>query len=170
MVLLLDTGLRITEACSIRVGNLDLDGGSVKVLGKGDKERRVPMSPLTVVLVRAYVADRQLDSGYLFPANNADGYWDRASIEKTLKRQCRRLGIHPFPPHALRHHFATHALRGGAKLEVVSRILGHSSVGITADVYRHVDSGEMAEEHRRYGPLGSLLQNVLGQGGQEDEA
>ena len=59
----------------------------------------------------------------------------------------------PFTPHQLRHLYATEMLRNGAKLEVVGRILGHSSIGITADIYRHVRTGEMHEEARRFAPM-----------------
>jgi site-specific recombinase XerD len=61
--------------------------------------------------------------------------------------------VNPFTPHQLRHLYATERLRNGAKLEVVGRILGHSSIGITADIYRHVGTGEMHEEHRRFAPM-----------------
>ena len=74
-------------------------------------------------------------------------------FSKTLKRACVRAGVKPFTPHALRHLFATTALKNGAKLEVVSRILGHASVGITGDVYRHTDMAEMQEEVDRHGPM-----------------
>jgi site-specific recombinase XerD len=74
-------------------------------------------------------------------------------VEKTLKRACVRAGVEPFTPHQLRHLYATEMLRNGAKLEVVGRILGHSSIGITADVYRYVRRGEMHEEHRRFAPM-----------------
>jgi len=76
-------------------------------------------------------------------------------LEKTLRRACLRAGIEPFTPHQLRHLYATEMLRNGAKLEVVGRILGHSSIGITADIYRHVRTGEMHEEARRCAPMGS---------------
>lgn len=58
-----------------------------------------------------------------------------------------------FPPYGLRHFYTTEMLKKGAKLEVVGRILGHSSIGITADIYRHVRTGEMHEEHTRFAPM-----------------
>jgi len=82
--------------------------------------------------------------------------------EKTLRRACLRAGVTPFTPHQLRHLYATAMLRGGAKLEVVARILGHASVGVTADIYRHVAVAELHEEHLRFAPLngnGLLLNN-----------
>ena len=62
-------------------------------------------------------------------------------------------GVTPFTPHQLRHLYATEMLRGGAKLEEVARILGHASVGVTADIYRHVAMAEVHEEHARFAPL-----------------
>jgi site-specific recombinase XerD len=70
---------------------------------------------------------------------------------------CFRAGVEPFTPHQLRHYFATEMLRGGAKLEVVRRILGHSSIGITADIYRFVKTEEMHEAVERFGPQNSAV-------------
>lgn len=69
---------------------------------------------------------------------------------------CDRLGIERIHPHQLRHFYATRMLKNGAKLEVVSRLLGHASVGIAGDLYRHVDADDMDEEHWEHGPLNSL--------------
>ena len=66
---------------------------------------------------------------------------------------CHKVGITPITPHQLRHYFATYALKDGAKLEVVSHILGHASVAITADTYRHISRSEMHEELQAHGPL-----------------
>jgi len=78
---------------------------------------------------------------------------DIYGFSKTLKKACRRAGVRPFTAHQLRHFYATQMLRGGAKLEVVSRILGHAGVGVTADIYRHVNTAELHEEHVRFAPL-----------------
>jgi site-specific recombinase XerD len=74
-------------------------------------------------------------------------------VEKTLGQACARAGVRPFTPHQLRHFYATEMLRNGAKLEVVGRILGHRGIGVTADIYRHVLTGEMHEAVERFGPL-----------------
>ena len=75
------------------------------------------------------------------------------SVDRTFRRLCKRLGIKPITPHGLRHYFATYALMNGAKLEIVSKILGHASIGITADVYRTVKQDEVQAEHAKYSPL-----------------
>jgi len=86
-------------------------------------------------------------------ATNPKGYLDEHSFDRTFKRQCERCRVKPFSPHALRHYFATHSLRNGAWLEIVSRILGHASVAITIDLYTHINSEEMHDGHRRFVPF-----------------
>jgi integrase/recombinase XerD len=157
ILLFLDTGMRINEACTLRTENVNLERLEVKIMGKGGKERIVPISPVTADLIREY---RQKNpnvksDGYLFPYNGRNGYHSKHTLEKTFRRLCKRLGIPKITPHMLRHYFATYALRNGAKLEIVSRILGHSSVAITADVYRTVKQDEIQTEHRKYSPLAS---------------
>jgi len=75
------------------------------------------------------------------------------SLDKTLRKACLREGVTPFTPHQLRHFYATQMLRGGAKVEVVARILGHARVGVTCDIYRHVATEELHQEHSKYAPL-----------------
>ena len=101
---------------------------------------------------------------YLFPSNSKRGYQWRHNLEKSFRRLCQRLDIPRITPHMLRHYFATYALRNGAKLEVISKILGHSSIAITADVYRTVRQEEVREEHKRFSPLAqnqNWIQNNL---------
>ena len=154
IVLLMETGLRITEAATIEKGKVDLEARTVEVLGKGSKVRKVPLSAPIVAYLTRYIEEHLSESPYLFPGEGAEmKHWQIHNAEKTLKRACERAGVKPFTPHALRHLFATTALKNGAKLEVVSRILGHASVGITGDVYRHTDMAEMQEEVDRHGPM-----------------
>jgi len=155
ILLFLDTGIRILEACTLRVENINLDRLEIKVMGKGGKERIVPLSPVTGELIREYLERNPnvKKGGYLFPYNGEQGYQSKHNLERSFRRLCKRLGIPRITPHMLRHYFATHALRNGAKLEVISKILGHSSVAITADVYRTVKQDEIREEHQKYSPL-----------------
>jgi integrase/recombinase XerD len=154
IVLLMETGLRITEAVTIEKDKLDLEARVVEVLGKGNKRRKVPLSEPIVAYLAQHMEAYPSESPYLFPGEGAkERHWQIHNLEKTLKRACVRAGVKPFTPHALRHLFATTALKNGAKLEIVSRILGHASIGITADVYRHSDMEEMREEVDRHGPM-----------------
>ncbi len=150
--LLANTGLRLGEACAIRKADVNFEKLEVKVMGKGRKQRLVPISPYVARVLKAWV-ERDGHSPWLFPAANPKGYLDERSFDKTFKRQCRRCGVKPFSPHALRHYFATHSLRNGARLEVVSRILGHSSVAVTVDLYTHINNEELHDTHRRYAPF-----------------
>ena len=153
IVVLATTGLRLTECMSLRRDGVDLEARELRVTGKGGKRRVVPLLDSTAETLRRYLEKRPSDSPFVFPGNTKTGYAEIYNIEKTLKRACLRAGVEPFTPHQLRHLYATEMLRNGAKLEVVGRILGHSSIGITADIYRHVSRGEMHEEHARFAPM-----------------
>ena len=167
IALLCDTGLRISEACSIKQENVDLKNLQVKVMGKGGRERIVPVSPVIVIKLREYLETENPQGQYLFPASERPEHikqkygeepqrphWGTRSVDRTFRRLCKKLGIKPtITPHGLRHYFATYALKNGAKLEIVSKILGHASVGITADVYRTVKQDEIQAEHAKYSPL-----------------
>jgi site-specific recombinase XerD len=155
ITLFVDTGLRIREACSLEIKNIDLPNRQLKVMGKGRKERLVPISPITASLIQEYLDKHSwLKEGrYLFATGSKQGYKSIHNLERTFRRLCKRLGIPRVTPHMLRHFFATVSLRNGAKLEVISKILGHSSVAITADVYRTVKQDEIQAEHEKFGPL-----------------
>lgn len=153
LVILVTTGLRISEAAGILKKNIDLDRSQLMVIGKGDKEGTVPLLPITAAAIREYAEANPNSSPFLFPGDTDGGYWSISSVEKTLRRASDKLGIKRITPHQLRHFFATYTLRGGAKLEVVSKILRHASVGITADIYRHVLTDEMHETVSRFAPL-----------------
>lgn len=156
IVLLATTGLRLTECMSLKKDFIDLDTKELRILGKGNKRRVVPLLESTSQMLAAYLEERQSDSSFIFPGNTGTGYAEIYNIEKTFKRACVRAGVEPFTPHQLRHLYATEMLRSGAKLEVVGRILGHASIGITADIYRHVSRGEMHEENGRFAPFNGV--------------
>jgi len=156
LLLLVTTGLRVSEAAKVQRKDINWQRAELKVIGKGDKEGIVPLQQGTLDALSAYIQTYvPKDSEYIFPSDNKSGFWDVHCFEKSLRRACDRLEIKRVTPHALRHFFATYALRNGAKLEVVSRILRHASVGITADIYRHVDSEELHTTMDQFGPLGS---------------
>ncbi len=153
VLLLATTGIRITEAASILKDGIDLKALELRVRGKGDKQRTVPLLPQTAEGLRDYMKRRKSQSPYLFPGDTKTGHMNIHNLEKTLRRMCVRLGVRPFTPHQLRHLYATTMLRDGAKLEIVSRILGHAGVGVTADIYRHIAMAEVHEEHLRFAPF-----------------
>jgi len=156
LLLLVTTGLRLSEAASILKRNIDFEANEIKVIGKGNKERVVPVSPMTASLLKAWI-EQDGHSEWLFPANNSTGYLSEVSFEKTIKRVCKRNCIKPMTPHALRHYFATHNLKNGARLEVVSKILGHASTSITADIYVHIDREDIHNAHKQFSPFSKLM-------------
>ncbi|MFC1905648.1 tyrosine-type recombinase/integrase [Chloroflexota bacterium] len=152
VTLLMTAGLRISEALGLLKENVDLKSLEITVLGKGNKRRVVPLVKPTAESLGKYINDHPGASPFVFPGNTRHGHAEIHNVEKTLHRACVRAAVKPFTPHQLRHYFATEMLRDGAKLEVVGRILGHSSIGITADIYRHVRTKEMHEAVEEHGP------------------
>jgi len=155
ILLFIDTGLRIREACSIELSNVNLKRLEIRVMGKGRKERLVPISPVVADTIQEFIEKVPGIKGgrYLFATGSKQGYKSVHNLERTFRRLCKRLEIPRITPHMLRHYFATYALRNGAKLEIISKILGHSSVAITADVYRTVKQDEIQAEHTKFSPL-----------------
>ncbi len=150
--LLSTTGLRLSECVGLRKGDIDWQALELRITGKGDKFRIVPLLPSTADTLKGWLERHPSPSPYVFPGEGKSGHASIHNIEKTLRRACIRAGVRPFSPHGLRHFYATESLRKGAKLEVVGRILGHASIGITADIYRHVKTDEMHQEHMRFAP------------------
>jgi len=168
LFLLINTGLRIEEACSMRRPLINLEQHEVTVLGKGNKERTVPISGYVAGLLEAFMDTHPTDSPYLFPGNTKTGYWDSGGFRDSLALACKRLGIRHIHPHQLRHYFATRTLEHGAKLEVISKILGHADVGITVKVYRHIQAKEFHAEHEAHDPLTQLPNRPLLTTGQKE--
>jgi integrase/recombinase XerD len=156
LVLLINTGLRMEEARSTQRQHIDLKQQEIRVLGKGNKERTVPISAFVAGLLAIYMQQNSTTTPYLFPANTKEGYWGHSGFWKALKLACKKVGIRPLHPHMLRHYFATRMLEDGAKLEVISRMLGHTSIAITADVYRHIQAQEYRNELMAHDPLKRL--------------
>jgi integrase/recombinase XerD len=153
VVLLMTTGLRLSEALSLRKDGVDFNAKEMTVVGKGGKQRVVPLLQVTADALAVYIRKYPTGSPFVFPGKTRTGHAEIHNAEKTLRHACVRAGVRPFTPHQLRHFYATEMLRNGAKLEVVGRILGHSSIGITADIYRHVLTDEMHEAVERFGPM-----------------
>jgi len=158
-LLLANTGMRLGEACSIKKVDINFNRLEIKVIGKGRKQRVVPISDYVARTLKAWI-EQDGQSKWLFPADSPAGFWDERSYEKTFKRQCKRYDIKPFTPHALRHFFATHSLRNGARLEVISRLLGHASIAVTADIYTHIDEEEIHDTHKKFAPFTILKMGV----------
>ncbi len=137
-------GLRVSEAVSLKLRDLYLGEGFLRVIGKGNKQRVVPMGEMAVSAVEAYLEDRAVvaaspaDEEYLFL--NRDGKpLSRVSMFSLVKKQAMLAGVQKeISPHTFRHSFATHLVEGGADLRVVQEMLGHSSI-LTTEIYTHLD-------------------------------
>jgi len=134
--LLYAAGLRVSELCSLDRGDIDLRGRTVTVLGKGGKQRRVPIHDTAAAALRAWLHDgRDAMEG---PPEAAFVNQRGARLgPRDVRRILDRRAAAPTHPHALRHTYATHLLDGGADLRVVQELLGHSSLA-TTQVYTHV--------------------------------
>jgi integrase/recombinase XerD len=148
--LLYGAGLRVSELVGLDVDGVDIESGSVRVLGKGGKEREVPMGRHASRAIAAYLSRARPDlangrSGAALFLNQRGGRLTRQGVTMLLASAVRRAGIRArVSPHTLRHSFATHLLEGGADVRVVQELLGHASVA-TTQVYTLVTKEHLLE-------------------------
>ena len=137
-------GLRVSEAANLRISHVYLDEGFVNVIGKGDKQRLVPLGEVAADAIRAYLPDRPVPAerkyeDYLF-LNRFGKPLSRISIFNLVKDQAMAAGIQKeISPHTFRHSFATHLIENGADLRIVQEMLGHESI-LTTEIYTHIDT------------------------------
>ncbi len=153
------SGLRLAELRGLRLEQLHLEAGFINVIGKGNKERVVPVGKKAVEAINRY-----LDAGrprLVNPRTPANVFLTRrgtpfaaVTLWLRIKGRVRRSGIaRNVTPHMLRHSFATHLLEHGADLRVIQELLGHASIS-TTEVYTHVAGGRLREVHRKFHPRG----------------
>lgn len=142
---LLLTGVRVSELVNIRVSDIDIDKRSIRVVGKGYKERVVFFADWLVPLLKRYL--RQNKSEWLFPSElNPDQHVHYVTVERTLKKIVKRAGINKkVTPHTLRHTFATLSLASGLDIREIQELLGHSSLSST-QIYTHVDPQRLKQK------------------------
>jgi integrase/recombinase XerC len=155
---LYSTGVRVAELSGMDVGDVDFDSGFVRVIGKGNKERLVPVGEKALSCIRSYVERRGkgmrpgVSSTEPLFLNNRGGRLSTRSIARLLDKVVQQLGIlHPTSPHGLRHTFATHMLDAGADLRVVQELLGHASL-TTTQRYTHVSIDRLMEVYDKAHP------------------
>ncbi len=150
-------GLRVTELISLEESNLDLDVGLVRVIGKGGKERVVPINARAKEAVARYwqIKRKRFPNGTQTLFVNARGQaLTRVTFWCQIKKHARTAGVYkPISPHVIRHSFATHLLGGGADLRSVQEMLGHSDIS-TTQIYTHVDRAHLKKAHKKYHPRG----------------
>jgi len=152
--LLYSCGLRVSELVGINLNNLDLTSMSVKVLGKGNKERMVPLGSKASAAIKTYLSQRldlKPDDNYLF-VNSRGGRLSTRSIDRIIKKYAAISGIPKnISPHVLRHTFATHLLGGGADLRSIQEMLGHKSLS-TTQRYIHISIEKIMEIYDKTHP------------------
>ncbi len=154
---LFSCGLRVSELVNLKLSNLYLDEEFVRVLGKGSKERLIPISQKAIQELKFWFYDRQLmkikpgEEDYVF-LNRYGSHLTRTMILIMIKRQAVTAGItKTISPHTLRHSFATSLLEGGADLRVIQALLGHESIG-TTEIYTHIDTSALRREILEHHP------------------
>jgi integrase/recombinase XerD len=154
--LLYASGLRASELCEVKSRDLNLQVGVVRVLGKGSKERLVPVGKAALEAITRYLTEcrPQLERGpseHLFLSRTGKPL-DRIALWMIVEKYGRRSGLlKEVSPHTLRHCFATHLIGGGADLRVVQELLGHSDIG-TTQIYTHVDQDRLKAVHKQFHP------------------
>lgn len=152
-------GLRVSELCNLRLSDLYLKEGFIRVEGKGRKQRLVPISSTAIDEIELYMHDRnQIDiklgyEDYLFISSLRKKNLSRIMVFHLVKELAEKAGIRKvISPHTFRHSFATHLLENGANLRVIQAMLGHEDIG-TTEIYTHIDSTrlrtEIVEHHPR---------------------
>ena len=153
------TGLRVSELVNLRNAQVNLNQGVIRILGKGNRERLIPLGEEAVHWIIEFsrapraeiLLERQTD--YVFPTRRGDRM-TRQAFWHIIKRYARKAGIgKELSPHTLRHAFATHLLNHGADLRVVQMLLGHSDLS-TTQIYTHVARERMKELHSQHHPRG----------------
>ena len=154
--LLYSSGLRISELTSLELSNIDLDECLVRVMGKGSKERIVPLGDYAIDALKEYIYFyrpmlNKNNSSYVF-LNNRGGVLSRQFIFKVIKEECIKKGIRKnVSPHTLRHTFATHLLKNGADLRIIQELLGHENLS-TTQIYTHLTNDKLKHDYEDYFP------------------
>jgi integrase/recombinase XerD len=153
------SGLRVSELVALRLSEVSRDSGVVRVLGKGGKERLVPIGENALDWLQRYLAEARPQllegqpSDVLFVTARRDAM-TRQSFWHLIKRHALKAGIQAtLSPHTLRHAFATHLINHGADLRVVQLLLGHSDIS-TTQIYTHVARERLRQLHEKHHPRG----------------
>ena len=161
---LFSCGLRVSELTNLKLSNLYIEEQYIRVMGKGSKERLVPISPRALDELNYWFADRNVmkikpgEEDYVF-LNRRGQHLTRTMILIMIKRYAVEAGIKKtISPHTLRHSFATSLLEGGADLRAIQAMLGHESIG-TTEIYTHIDTTTLREEILNHHPR-NMRKNV----------
>lgn len=153
--LLYATGMRISELLNLTLSNYNEVDASVKVMGKGSKERIIPIGDITIKYLNLYINEyrnfilKDKISDYLF-VNYNGSKMSRQGFFKILKNLCDECGIQKeISPHVLRHSFATHLLNNGADLRIIQELLGHENIS-TTEIYSHLSKEKLIDDYQKH--------------------
>jgi len=155
--MLYSCGIRVSELCSLEISDLFLDDELIRVIGKGSKERLLPIGGKAKTFLNEYLIhsrnrlNRKTESSFVFLSRNGK-VLTRAMVNKILNKWTKSAGMtRSISPHMLRHSFATHLLEGGADLRFVQALLGHSDIA-TTQIYTHLDKHHLKEVYKSHHP------------------
>ncbi len=155
--LLYSTGLRISELVSLKLENIVLDEAFVKVMGKGSKERIVPLNDVALDYLEKYIKEvrprmlKGVTTDDLFLNNHGKGL-TRQAVFKVIKKRAEEIHLKKsISPHTLRHSFATHLLQNGADIRFIQELLGHAELG-TTEIYTHIANETLKRDYDEYNP------------------
>ena len=157
--LLYATGMRVTELINLKIQDVDLDSATVRTIGKGSKERIIPIGDYGLRYMEIYLKEYRPKllkkdwNDYIF-LNNHGKQITRQGFFKVIKKRKDEIGLKKdLSPHTLRHSFATHLLNHGAHLRSIQELLGHSDIG-TTQIYTHVSNEHLKDNYKNYHPHG----------------
>ena len=155
-------GLRVSELCNLKLSDLYLEEGFIKVEGKGSKQRLIPISPRAIRELQLYFLDRNQISikknyeDYVFISKRGKNI-SRITVFHIIKTLAETIGMKKtISPHTFRHSFATHLLEGGANLRAIQCMLGHESIG-TTEIYTHIDKNRLRSEIIEHHPRNKIF-------------
>ena len=161
-------GLRVSELCNLKISDLYLEEGFIKVEGKGNKQRLIPISPRAIRELQLYFIDRNQFSikkdyeDYVFISKRGTNI-SRIMVFHIIKTLAEAIGMKKtISPHTFRHSFATHLLEGGANLRAIQCMLGHESIG-TTEIYTHIDKSRLRSEIIEHHPRNKIFREKVHQ-------
>ena len=160
---LYSSGLRVSELVNLQKKSIDFEEGMIKVIGKGQKERIIPIGSKALESIKRYinVKPSDYDNDDYFFVNKKCKSINIRYIQRMIKKRCLLAGIHKdISPHTLRHSFASHILQSSGNLRVVQELLGHSNIN-TTQIYTHLDWQNLAKTYDKTHPRAKIKQSKL---------
>jgi integrase/recombinase XerD len=142
------TGCRVSELVGIKIRDIDFEERTLRVIGKGDKEREVPINNPAIRAIKEHLATRGYDSEYVFASRV---YNERPMTTKNVRKRVKKFGGEEVHPHMLRHSYATHLHANGVDIRVIQELLGHADISTTT-IYTAIANEQMSKAYRSAHP------------------